>query len=194
MLSNEVMHFEKGGKPMSTSVIPSGAQTLVSFDIAYKQLIERWEDPHYSGKITTDGGGKTRYGLSESAYPSLDISTITAQRAKEITENDYWGSKIWDVPNLIAPYQPLANKLFQFGFNSGIGTVVQLSNLIITVISNAKVLPSLSQHLKVSTLNNIDYNIFLHSLVAAQLSRYIKDYHLLSRVPHSLLDRALCID
>lgn len=191
-VENGINKSTPGVQPMSTSVVTK--QAYVSFDIAYDQLMQRWEDPHLTGKITTDAGGKTRYGLSESAYPSLDISTITAQRAKEITEADYWSSKIWNIPKLNATYQPLANKLFQFGFNAGIGTVVQIANFCIYIAELGDEIPKLGDHLDLTSRSPETLSDLRLMLAAAQLSRYIKDYHLLSRVPHSLLDRALCIE
>ena len=188
-------HEAMGGVSQSTSVVkPQPLTQLVSFDVAYKQLMERWEDPHMTGKVTTDAGGATRYGISQRAYPSLDIATISATTAKQITEHDYWNYGAWDISKLQAPYQPLANKLFQFGFNVGVGTVIQISNSILSVIFSSKVMVPLGKPLEVTGLNNLDYNRFLTSLAAAQLSRYVVDYHGLSRVPHSLMDRALCIE
>jgi lysozyme family protein len=38
----------------------------------------------------TDRGGETKYGISKRAYPSLDIKSLTKDRAKEIYKRDYW--------------------------------------------------------------------------------------------------------
>ena len=37
-----------------------------------------------------DSGGETKYGISKSAYPYLDIATLTLEKAKAIYYNDYW--------------------------------------------------------------------------------------------------------
>lgn len=177
---------------MSTSVTPPSP--FVSFDIAYKQLMERWEDPHLTGKVTVDAGGKTRYGISQNAYPSLDIDTLTAENAKKIAYTDYWMTKVWDISNLDIKNQSLANKLFQFGFNVGVGTVVQLTNFCAMIMQGHKVLPALGTHLILGGIVPSEAQKLTYMLAAAQLSRYVKDYHLLSRVPHSLMDRALCIE
>lgn len=178
-----------------TSVIPTKpVQALVNFEIAYKQLMERWEDPHLTGKVTTDAGGKTKYGISQNSYPSLDIDSLTAEHAKKIAYTDYWMYSKWDISDLSKNSQPLANKLFQFGFNVGVGTVVQIGRMLLHVVFQNKQLPTLNEPLIVKNLMNGDEVNFISALVGAQLSRYVKDYHLLSRVPHSLLDRALCIE
>jgi hypothetical protein len=167
---------------------------LVSFDIAYEQLMQRWEDPHLTGKVTVDGGGKTRYGISQHAYPSIDIDTLTADNAKKIAYTDYWATSIWDVPNLDSAYQSLANKLFQFGFNAGVGRVVQITNMCLFIAGQLKEVPKLGDHLSVTKTAEVINMGLVEMLAASQLSLYIADYRILAKVPHSLLDRALCID
>jgi len=180
---------------MSTSVVrPPPVSPLVNFDIAYKQLMERWEDPHLTGKVTTDAGGKTRYGISQGAYPSLDIDTLTAENAKDIAYTDYWNYSKWDISNLQTAHQPLANKLFQFGFNVGVGTVIQIANVCVYIAEIGDDLPKLGYMLNITNRSLETLSDLRLMMAAAQLSRYVKDYHGLSRVPHSLMDRALCIE
>jgi hypothetical protein len=168
----------------------------VSFETAYKQLMERWEDPHYSGIVTTDAGGVTKYGISENSHPSLDIRSLTLVQAKSITEADYWNYGAWDISKL--PFnslnQRLANKLFQMGFNIGVGTVIQLSNIFIMTIQNANIMPKAGDPLFTTYLNDPEKKQLLFMLSAAQVSRYAKDYHMISRIPHSLMDRGTTID
>lgn len=40
-------------------------------------------DPH-------DPGGLTRYGISQKAYPNLDIKNLTLDAAKQLYQRDYW--------------------------------------------------------------------------------------------------------
>ena len=37
-----------------------------------------------------DPGGTTNWGISQRAYPSLDIKNLTIEQAKEIYKKDYW--------------------------------------------------------------------------------------------------------
>ena len=56
------------------------------------------DDPH-------DHGGRTRYGISQKAYPNLDIKNLTVDDAKAIYQRDYWQyDGIQD--------QAIANKVF----------------------------------------------------------------------------------
>lgn len=38
----------------------------------------------------SDPGGMTRYGISQRAYPSLDIRNLTVEQATAIYQKDYW--------------------------------------------------------------------------------------------------------
>lgn len=49
------------------------------------EFILKWE-----GGITTDTGGLTKYGISQNAYPDLDIENLTVEQAKAIYKEDYW--------------------------------------------------------------------------------------------------------
>jgi len=37
-----------------------------------------------------DPGGLTKFGISQKAYPSLDIKNLTVDQAKDIYKRDYW--------------------------------------------------------------------------------------------------------
>ena len=62
-------------------------QPINDFDIAF-EFVLKWEgglseDPN-------DPGGLTKYGISQKAYPHLDIKNLTVYNAKEIYYKDYW--------------------------------------------------------------------------------------------------------
>lgn len=58
-----------------------------NFDIAFDVLMKveggLVDDPH-------DIGGLTKFGISQKAYPNLDIESLTLEQAKEIYKKDYW--------------------------------------------------------------------------------------------------------
>lgn len=59
----------------------------MDFNIAFERLIQREggyaDDPF-------DRGGRTKYGISQAAYPTLDIANLTIEDAREIYYDDYW--------------------------------------------------------------------------------------------------------
>lgn len=175
-------------------IIDKIAVGKVSFEAAYKQLMERWEDPHMTGEVTHDKGGATKYGISQNAYPSISIADLTPQAAKNIAYMDFWKLPKWDINELPDAFQNVANKLFQFGFNCYPGTVIQIANSILFLMQHREGWPKLGEPLEISKLAEVSLLGLLENLASAQFSRYMADYGRLSKVPHSLLDRALCIE
>lgn len=65
-----------------------------------------------------DPGGKTKYGISQKAYPSLNIKALTFEEAKKIYFCDYWmKGKFEQIPD-----ETVATQLFDFSVNLGIRT------------------------------------------------------------------------
>lgn len=73
---------EKGPK----SAMPSAAPHS-SFDVALAFVLrmEGGDSDH-----PADPGGRTRFGISQRAYPDLDIRHLTLEQARMIYQRDYW--------------------------------------------------------------------------------------------------------
>ena len=68
-----------------------------------------------------DVGGKTKFGISEKAYPGLDIENITLDQARLIYQADYWNhSKCPDLP------EALQYMVFDTAVNCGQRTAIML--------------------------------------------------------------------
>ena len=67
-----------------------------------------------------DKGGLTKYGISQRAYPALDIAALTLDTAKEIYRRDYWSRAQCD---RLPP--ALAFQVFDGAVNSGIGNSIR---------------------------------------------------------------------
>ena len=62
-----------------------------------------------------DRGGKTKYGISQRAYPDLDILNLTLEDARKIYKRDYW-----DFLKLNLVYSGLIRgEMFDTGVNMG---------------------------------------------------------------------------
>jgi lysozyme family protein len=69
-----------------------------------------------------DPGGLTKYGISQRAYPHLDIRALTPAQAKAIYRSDYW-----EKPGFGAIPDPrLAEQVFDMGVNAGLGRAFRL--------------------------------------------------------------------
>jgi lysozyme family protein len=71
--------------------------------------------PAEGGYVDTpdDAGGATKYGISQSSYPSLDIATLTIDDAYDILQRDFWDK--YNLGNITS--QDIANKLMLFLIN-----------------------------------------------------------------------------
>lgn len=86
------------------------------FGPAFDYLMSN-EDPGLTGKVTTDDGGLTRWGISQKAYPKLNIANLKLEDAGAIYRTDYF--------KLICGYdiaqQRIASKLLDMAVNMGVG-------------------------------------------------------------------------
>ena len=82
----------------------------------------KWE-----GGETVDSGGYTKWGISQKAYPNLDIKNMTRAQMESIYRRDYWdkiqGDKIAD--------QGAANYLFDYAVNAGTGAAVKAAQSVL---------------------------------------------------------------
>jgi lysozyme family protein len=91
-----------------------------AFEYAFKATIDH--EGAYVNDLD-DTGGETKYGVSQSSYPSLDIKNLTLEEAKEIYFNDFWiKGKYYEISN-----RDIAAKIFDLAVNMG---VTQANKLI----------------------------------------------------------------
>ncbi len=93
---------------------------MASFDDAIPTLLAR-EGGAKVTEIPGDPGGLTKYGISQRAYPNLNIRALTEDGAKQLYQADYWdrvhGNEIHS--------QPVAEAVFDAGVNHGPGTAIR---------------------------------------------------------------------
>jgi len=90
---------------------------LSNFDSAFERILK------FEGGLTNDVGGITKYGISQKAYPNLDIKNITVDQAKYIYYNDYWKPlKLDEVLN-----DETAAHLFDIAVNTGKSRAVRMA-------------------------------------------------------------------
>ena len=68
-----------------------------------------------------DPGGLTKFGISQRAYPNLDIRNLTREAAIELYRSDYWNRcKCGELPS------PFAVILFDSAVNQGPGAAIRM--------------------------------------------------------------------
>ena len=81
-----------------------------------------FEEEGVSSDHPDDRGGKTKYGISQRAFPDLDIENLTQDEAKQIFREKYWEGPGFDR----IPDDVLAVKTFDHGVNLGPGAAGKL--------------------------------------------------------------------
>lgn len=109
-----------------------------------------------------DAGGRTKYGISQRAYPSLDIASLTLSDAKVIYKRDYWDAAKCDrLPDSIAIV------LFDSAVNQGIKQATKLLQRALAVNDDG-VLGSLT----IAAANAVNENDVLVKFCAERALHY----------------------
>jgi lysozyme family protein len=166
---------------------------VASFNLAFPYLMN-FEDSHpVSGRVTTDWGGLTKYGISQKAYPGLSIPSLTIADAEAIYLKDYW--RFNDVSS-----QVIANKLFQIAVNLGFGGLHKICVGVLgahpasDVNTFLKAIPLSVNTEMINLINDLSVIYTVQSVMgyfcAFQLDHYIHEYGDISKVPGGLVTRA----
>ena len=79
--------------------------------------------------VPNDKGGATKYGISQAAYPNVDIRNLTEQQARDIYKRDYWDRVRGD--DLTS--QVIAENIFDTAVNMGVRTASRLVQTMLEI-------------------------------------------------------------
>ena len=113
---------------------------------------------------TSDKGGATKYGISQAAYPNLDIRNLTEQQARDIYKRDYWDRVGGDNINS----QAVAENIFDTAVNMGVGTASKLAQLCCDVAPADGIIGMQS----LNAINAMDEHLFLAGYTLSKIARY----------------------
>ena len=86
--------------------------------------------------IASDRGGLTKYGISQRAYPSLDIKNLTLTQAVRLYHRDYWRVMLCEqLP------QSVALLLLDGAVQHGVGAMTQVVQRIVSVKPDGRLGP-----------------------------------------------------
>lgn len=112
----------------------------------------------------TDHGGATRYGISQNAYPDLDIQNLTEDQAKDIYRRDYWMRMRGDDIDS----QAVAENIFDACVNMGVHGGSKLAQLSLGIEPADGIIGSQS----LGVINGADEELFLAKFALAKMQRY----------------------
>jgi lysozyme family protein len=110
-----------------------------------------------------DRGGATKYGISQRAYPNLDIANLTEDGARAIYKRDYWDKVCGD----LLKSQAVAENVFDTAVNMGSTTATKLVQMILGIAIDGKFGPG-----TLDAANKTDEKAFLSEFTLAKVARY----------------------
>ncbi len=105
----------------------------MSFDAAFARTIG-----HEGGYVDhpSDPGGRTKFGISQRAYPSIDVASLTLDQARAIYHRDYWRAASCD-----SMPARLGIELFDAAVNHGVRPAVRMMQRALGVADDGVVGP-----------------------------------------------------
>ena len=95
---------------------------MADFSIAVEKVLNH--EGGFTPGLPNDPGGATNFGISQRAYPDLDIKRLSVEDAKAIYQRDYWKPWMESLED-----QQLANCLLDCAVNQGPSVAAQLSQV-----------------------------------------------------------------
>lgn len=113
---------------------------------------------------TSDRGGATKYGISERAYPELDIRNLSEDQAKAIYKRDYWDRIRGDD----IQSQMIAETIFDVCVNMGVAGGSKLAQKTLKIEPADGIIGPQS----LAVINAADEDLFVAKFALAKIQRY----------------------
>ena len=113
---------------------------------------------------TLDHGGATKFGISQKAYPKLDIRNLSEDHAKDIYRRDYWNRvKGDDIQS-----QLVAETIFDVCVNMGVSGGSKLAQKTLAIEPADGIIGPQS----LAVINAADEDLFIAKFALAKIQRY----------------------
>jgi lysozyme family protein len=134
----------------------------------------RNEDRKMTGAVTTDRGGKTRFGVAQKFHPDMDPSFYTCPAWEALAQAQQLYKNVYCSPLLIGKitFQPIANKLLDIGVNCGVDVATRMAQ---TGVTNLGVPVAIDEHMgpaTVAAVNKVDATKLMSQLIVQSQDHY----------------------
>lgn len=116
--------------------------------------------------VADDKGGATKFGISQKAYPSLDIKNLTEKQARDIYKQNYWDRVRGDD----IKSQVIANNIFDTAVNMGVRTAIRL----VQIALDSQNIDGIAGNETIAAINDVNEEAFIAYFTLAKIARYAK--------------------
>jgi len=135
---------------------------MANFNSALQKLLIEEGGSKYT-ETKGDNGGATKYGISQKAFPDLDIKNLTEGKAAEIYKREYWDKIKGD----LILSERVAYCIFDCAVNMGVSTAVKFAQ----EIANCKI-DGVVGSMTLAYLNSKEPEKFLPKFLEMRLEKY----------------------
>jgi lysozyme family protein len=132
-------------------------------DHAFEFVVIRLEGGDKITNDPADPGGLTKWGISQRAYPKLDIRKLTEEAAFEIYQDDYWNGMKCD---LFTPAVALV--LFDAAVNQGVTAAIRMAQATAGTMTDGVMGPKTA-----AAINAMSDLSFIRRFAKARIARYL---------------------
>jgi lysozyme family protein len=145
---------------------------MAQFNSAFETMILN-EGGMTLHRITGDRGGLTYAGIARVFHPHwpgwalIDAGDVENPGLTQLVR-EFYKDKFWvRIKGEAIAAQPVAEQLFDFAVNAGVGTAIKLAQVTVGVVPDGVVGP-----ITLEALNNMDAEAFVLKYALAKMSRY----------------------
>ncbi|HTQ73574.1 MAG TPA: glycosyl hydrolase 108 family protein [Burkholderiales bacterium] len=135
---------------------------MADFDPAVAKTLIREGGARFTDN-PDDRGGPTKYGISQNAYPNVDIRNLSEDQAKAIYKKNYWDRVSGDT----LKSQAIAENIFDTAVNMGPTTATKLVQVTLGLEIDGRFGPATAK-----AVNASDESEFLAGFTLAKVARY----------------------
>jgi lysozyme family protein len=150
---------------------PLKGNAMANFNDAIVKTLAREGGAKFTD-VPADKGGATKYGISQAAYPNVDIRNLTEPQARDIYKRDYWDRVRGDD----LKSQVIAEAIFDTAVNMGVRTTSRMVQHVVGIEPADGILGSAS----LAVINKVAEKDFVPQFALAKIAYYAsicnKDY------------------
>ena len=136
---------------------------MADFSLAIKKTLQHEGGDTFTND-TLDHGGATKFGISQKAYPDVDIRNLTERQAKEIYRHDYWDK----VKGNDIHAQIIAETIFDVSVNMGVQVGSKLAQQTLMINPADGIIGPQS----LAVINSANEDLFIAKFALAKIQRY----------------------